>query len=90
MSKEKVIHRDIFNKEINVGDAVVLSTTGGWGNRLTVGIVQKLNPKMINVVPSGSNRTERRYPMELMVVTDNPGVSLFELMGSGSKKRGQR
>lgn len=87
----EVIHKDIFNREIKVGDAVVLSSPTGYGNRLTVGKVQKLNPKMVNVIPVGQSRVQRRYAIELMVVTDNPGVSAFMLMnGGGNKKRGQR
>ena len=75
----EIIHRDIFNHDIKLNDTVLLSVSGGWGMRLTLGTIKKINPKMINVQPIGSKRLERRYPEEVLVVTHDPRMTAYML-----------
>ncbi len=94
MAKLDPEHRDIFNRIIKTGDVVVISSTGGWQRRLRLGTVQKINPKMINVIPVDSKlrKIDRRYGEELLVVTDDPRVSAYMLMNCATPltKRGNK
>ncbi len=87
-------HRDIFNKLIKTGDIVIISSHGGFQSRLRLGTVQKINPKMINVIPIDSKlrKVDRRYGEELLVVTNDPRVSAWVLMNCATplKKRGNK
>ncbi len=79
MTKEIPEHKDIIGNLIKVGDTVVSPN----GTRLYVGVVEKINPKMINVklVATSWRGTERRYPQELLVVND-PKVTLYLIQNS--------
>ena len=81
--KEPIIHKDIFGRQVNVDDVVLVSSNNGFDRRLKVGIVKKINPKMINILPVGSKKIDRRYSNELLVVTDDPRVSAYMLINAG-------
>lgn len=71
MSKDIPEHRDILNRQINVGDGVVFS----YGPGLVVGIVTKLNPKMVQVkkIPAGryATRPINKYPRDVIVIAES-------------------
>ena len=88
MSDEVIKHKDIFGRILQVDDIVIVSAHGGFERRLRLGIVKKLNPKMVNILPYGSRKIDRRYSDELLVVTDDPRVSAYLLTYSkGTAKR---
>lgn len=75
--KAVIVHKDIIGNIIKEGDAVV----SPHGTYLHVGIVEKLNPKMVTVklvAHSGWRSSAMRYPSELLVVED-PKVTLYLL-----------
>lgn len=67
MSKEIVEHKDILGTTIQVGDIVAYP----HHNRLYIGSVTKLNPKMINVKAVNKSYNDRKYSQELVVVEDS-------------------
>ena len=79
-SAEPIVHRDIFGKEIAVGDSVVYSQY----NTLYVGFVSKLNTKMIRVSPVkslGRDKGHLKYSHECMWV-DGAQVTWYILKNS--------
>jgi hypothetical protein len=67
-------HKDILGNSISVGDIVAYPSH----NHMKIGVVKKLNPKMINVIAVGKNWIDRKYPSELLVVND-PKISFYVL-----------
>lgn len=84
---EVPVHKDIFDKELSVGDIVLVSAKGGFNARLGLGTITKLNPKMINVQLIGKKKIERRYGYELFCVTDDPRTTAYLLKNSENIKR---
>lgn len=70
-------HRDILGTIVKVGDIVAYPDH----NRLKIGVVKKLNPKMLNVVSIGRKYTDRKYSSEVLVV-DDPKITLYVLKNS--------
>lgn len=69
-------HRDKLGRVLKVGDCVAYPAS----NTLIVGLVKKLNPKMIGVSALGKNRTwasaKNKYPDDC-VRLDGPEVTMF-------------
>lgn len=81
-NKETIEHRDRLGKLIEIGDFVVAANF----NRLSVGIVNKLNSKMIQykVVSNEKyfhGRKVNKYPDDVVVVK-GPEVSAYLLKNS--------
>jgi hypothetical protein len=77
--KEKIIpeHKDILGNAISEGDTVVYPAH----NALGIGVVKKINPKMINVIAVGRSWPDRKYPSDLLVVND-PKITIYMLKHS--------
>jgi hypothetical protein len=78
-AKEPIEHKDKLGRSINVGDCVAYPTM----NSLEIGVVKKLNPKMIKVckVPNKSRRPtdgKNKYPHD-MVKLDGPEITMWLL-----------
>ena len=76
----EVVHKDILGNVLKLGDSVVYPNH----NRMKIGTVKKLTPKMVNVKEIGRSRTEnpdRKYPQELLVV-DDPKLTMYILKNS--------
>lgn len=69
-----IVHKDILGNPIKVDDTVVYPSH----NSLRIATVQKINPKMINVVAIGRRYTDRKYPSDLLVV-DDPKITMYIL-----------
>ena len=70
-----IAHTDAIGQLINVGDYVASPD----GTSLHIRIVKKINPKMITVKNTKNNRTELRYPANLLVVKDNKYLTAYLL-----------
>jgi|Wag4MinimDraft_6_1082665.scaffolds.fasta_scaffold280330_1 hypothetical protein len=81
MSKEIPEHRDVLGNLINMGDCVAMPA----GNSLRIGIVTKLNPKMVQVKRVGTKYESKgnKYPMDL-VVLNSQDVTMY-LLKAGAK-----
>jgi hypothetical protein len=70
MSKKLPEHQDILGRIIKVGDGVVFSQANG----LQIGIVSKINPKMVqlNKIPEGHFRSGiyNKYSRDLVVISE--------------------
>ena len=77
MPKEIPVHKDILGNIVAVGDTVVYPDR----NALSIAVVEKLNPKMINVTAIGRTYPDRKYPSDLLVVND-PKITLYMLKNS--------
>jgi hypothetical protein len=77
MPKEIPSHKDILGNLLKVGDTVVYPDR----NSLSIAVIQKLNPKMINVMALGRSYPDRKYPSDLLVV-DDPKITLYLLKNS--------
>jgi hypothetical protein len=78
MSKEIPTHKDKLGRLITVGDFVAFPDR----NSLEVGVVKKLNPKMIGVGRIKSQCTQNKYPQDLIKV-EGPEVSMYLLKKAG-------
>jgi hypothetical protein len=80
MPKEVPEHRDKLGRLLNVGDCVAYPSS----NSLVVGIVKKLNPKMIGVSQLGEDRwgDSNKYSNDL-VILDGPDVTMYLIKNSG-------
>lgn len=70
-------HRDILGTKVKVGDIVAYPDH----NRLKIGVIKKLNPKMLNIVAVGRKYVDRKYSSEVLVV-DDPKITLYVLKNS--------
>lgn len=81
MAKEEIIHKDRLGRELNVGDCVAYPA----GNTLVIGVIKKINPKMVGVSALGKARTwgsaKNKYPMDC-VKLDGPEVTMYLLRGN--------
>lgn len=78
--KEPIIHKDKFGRVIEVGNCVVYPVS----NSMIIGMVRKLNPKMIGVTKLGSSgwyAEKNKYPDDVVVV-DGPEVTAYILKNS--------
>jgi hypothetical protein len=84
MSKEIPDHRDQLGQVLNLGDCVAYPQS----NNLVIGVVRKLNPKMIGVLRIGKNgwgvKELNKYPVDC-VKLEGPEVTMFLLKHSGEK-----
>ena len=69
MAKKPVEHRDLFNKPLEVGMAVVYSQY----NMLTIGHIIKVNPKTVRVRKYTGEQTRwsqesQQYPQDLIMI----------------------
>lgn len=55
-------HKDILGKSIEVGDVVAMASH----NELTIGIVEKINPKMIKIKRPNSGWKQNKYSKDLI------------------------
>jgi hypothetical protein len=83
MPKEVPEHRDKLGRLLNVGDCVAYPSS----NSLVIGIVKKLNPKMVGVSQLGKNRwgawgDSNKYSNDL-VILDGPDVTMYLIKNSG-------
>jgi len=67
-------HCDILNKIIKLGDIVAYPKH----NNMIIGIVKKINNKMINVIEVGRQHVDKKYPQDLLVITD-PKITIYML-----------
>ena len=74
-------HKDKLGRLLNVGDCVAYPS----GNTLVVGLVKKINPKMIGVSSLGRSRTwssaKNKYPDDC-VLLEGPEVTMFLIKNS--------
>jgi hypothetical protein len=71
-------HKDKLGRLLKVGDFVAFPDR----NSLEVGVVKKLNPKMIGVGRIKSKYSQNKYPEDI-VRLDGPEVSMYLLKNSG-------
>ena len=72
------MHKDAIGNDINIDDIVAY----GSHNRLKIGTVQKLTPKMVMVIPAGKQYWDRKYPYDVIKITDNKGL-LYIIKNNG-------
>jgi hypothetical protein len=77
MPKELPEHKDKLGRSIKVGDFVAFPDR----NSLEVGVVKKLNPKMIGVGRIKSKYSQNKYPQDI-VRLEGPEVSIYLLKNS--------
>lgn len=77
MAKEIPEHKDKLGRILNIGDFVAFPAH----NSLEVGIIKKLNPKMIGIGRLKSKWTQNKYPEDLIKV-EGPEVSIYLLKNS--------
>lgn len=84
--KEEIVHKDRLGRDLKLGDCVGVAHHNG----LMVGVIKKINPKMIKVVEVGTTTSWRgssghnKYPSE-MVLLDGPEVTMFLLRANTAK-----
>ena len=70
MTNETHIHYDLLGRQIQVGQGVVFA----YGSGLAVGLVTKLNPKMVQIrkIPQGRYNTKpfNKYPQDITVISE--------------------
>ena len=77
------VHRDQLGRELNMGDCVAYPQS----NTLVIGVVRKINPKMIGVRKIGKRGwgTEKnKYPSDC-VKLEGPEVTMFIIKHAGEK-----
>lgn len=77
MAKEIPEHKDKLGRLLKVGDCVAYPDS----NSLEVGIIKKINPKMIGVTKLKSKWQRNKYPQD-MVLLEGPEVSMYLLKES--------
>jgi hypothetical protein len=77
MAKEVPAHKDKLGRLIKIGDCVAYPDS----NSLVVGVVKKLNPKMIGVSRIKAKWTQNKYPQD-MVLLEGPEVTMYMLKES--------
>lgn len=80
MSKEIPEHRDKLGRLLKVGDCVAYPSH----NSLSIGVIKKLNPKMVGVgkLSKKSYGSSNKYPNDL-VLLDGPEVTMYLIKNSG-------
>ena len=80
--KAPIEHRDKLGRLLKVGDCVAYPDS----NSLSVGIVKKLNPKLVGIGYLGKKSSWRgnsnKYPDDL-VLLDGPEVTMYLIKNSG-------
>lgn len=79
--KETITHLDKLGTPVSVGDCVAYPSH----NSLEIGLVQKLNPKMIKVSRLGKKgwgSAKNKYSTDC-VLLDGPKVTLYMMKNSG-------
>ena len=80
-TKTPVQHSDLFGQPLEPGDCVVYPRS----NSMMVGIVAKLNPKMVGVKGAGSRWGDcNKYPQELVKVSGSE-VTMYLLRKATTK-----
>lgn len=83
MTKEKIAinHKDILGQPLGIGDAVVFPSS----NTMYVGLITKLNPKMVKVKRVGTKYTweQNKYPTDLAKVSGSE-VTMYLLKNQSS------
>jgi hypothetical protein len=79
MSKEEIQHEDILGNVLAVGDVVAYASH----NSLAMGIVDKINPKMIGLKRVNSKWRQNKYPLDCVKVDE--GLGLVYLLKHGGK-----
>jgi hypothetical protein len=80
---EEIKHKDLFDRVLSVGSAVVFPIH----NSMKLGMVSKINPKMVRVttvpMPGHYNKSNGylKYSKELVIV-DGPEVTMYILKNS--------
>jgi hypothetical protein len=79
--KIEIEHTDRLGRVLKVGDCVAYPA----GNTLVIGVVKKINPKMVGVSELGKARTwgsaKNKYPQDC-VRLDGPEVTMYLLKGN--------
>ena len=79
MTKPVPEHRDKLGRLLKMGDCIAFPS----GNSLMIGVVKKINPKMIGVGKLGkSSWACNKYPQDC-VLLEGPDVSMYLLKNSG-------
>jgi hypothetical protein len=84
MVKETPDHRDQLGRLLKVGDCVAYPQS----NSLVIGVVRKINPKMVGVRRIGKNgwgSEKNKYPVDC-VRLDGPEVTMFIIKNSEENK----
>lgn len=71
------MHKDAIGNNLTAGDYVAYPQN----NRLKIGTVKKLTPKMVFVTPAGKQYWDRKYPNDVVKLTDSK-LSLYMLIQS--------
>jgi hypothetical protein len=80
-TKTPVQHSDLFGQPLEPGDCVVYPRS----NSMMVGIVAKLNPKMVGVKGAGTRWGDcNKYPQELVKVSGSE-VTMYLLRKASTK-----
>ena len=80
-SKTLIQHSDLFGQALEPGDCVVYPRS----NNMMVGIVAKLNPKMVGVKGAGTRWGDcNKYPQELVKVSGSE-VTMYLLRKASTK-----
>lgn len=78
MPENNVEHVDCLGRKLKIGDCVAFS----YSNHLCIGIIGKLNPKMVKVKELGkkSNWTGsyNKFPQDV-VILEGPDITMFLL-----------
>ena len=79
--KDPIEHRDKLGRLLKVGDCVAYPSS----NNLSIGIIKKLNPKLVGVAHLGQRSAWRgnsnKYPSDL-VLLDGPEVTMYLIKNS--------
>jgi hypothetical protein len=81
MAKELPVHRDALGRTLKLGDCVAYPAS----NNLVVGVIRKLNPKMIGVTKVGKKNwasEKNKYPGDC-VLLDGPEVTMYLIKNVG-------
>ncbi len=70
MTKATIEHTDILGNTLEIGDVVAFSSH----NSLAMGIVDKINPKMIGLKRVNSRWRQNKYPLDCIKVDENMGL----------------
>ena len=84
MTKEIPVHRNQLGREHKINDSVDYPQS----NSLVIGVVRKINPKMIGVRRIGKNgwgSEKNKYPVDC-VKLEGPEVTMFIIKNSGETK----